>query len=348
MAGSVGAFDPHCIFRQNQSSTSGGLMDYRTLPNTGLKVSRASFGTMTFGAQTDEAAAGRIIDMCLDAGVNFIDTANVYNNGLSEIIVGKLLKGRRDKVVLASKVRGKMGDGPDESGLSRAAIHKAIDASLQRLQTDYLDLYYLHQPDYDVPIEETLGAMDELVKAGKVRFPAVSNYAAWQVAEIHCIAQKNGYQPPFISQPMYNLLARAIEDEFLPFCKRYGVAVVPYNPLAGGLLTGKQTQKSKPASGTRFDGNKMYLDRYWHDDDFAAVEELKVIARDAQKTLVELALQWVLSQDAVDSVILGASRPEQLEENLKACTGPRLSSDVLERCDAIWKRLRGVTPKYNR
>lgn len=323
-------------------------MDYRTLPNTGLKVSRVSFGTMTFGSQTNEDTARQMIDLCLSAGINFIDTANIYNKGLSETIVGKLLKGRRDKVVLATKVRGKMGDGFDESGLSRAAIRKAIDASLQRLQTDYVDLYYLHQPDYDVPIEETLGAMDELVKAGKVRYPAISNYAAWQVAEVHCISQKNGYQPPFISQPMYNLLARAIEDEFLPFCKRYGVAVVPYNPLAGGLLTGKQSRDVKPVTGSRFDGNKMYLDRYWHDDDFSAVEELKAIADGAGKSIVELALQWVLSQEQVDSVILGASKLEQLEQNLKACEGPKLSADVLQRCDAVWGRLRGVTPKYNR
>lgn len=323
-------------------------MDYRTLPNTDLKVSRASFGAMTFGAQTDEATAGRMIDICFDAGVNFFDTANVYNKGKSETILGRLLKGRRDKVVLATKVRGKMGDGPDESGLSRAAILKAIDGSLQRLQTDYVDVYYLHQPDYKVPIEETLAVMDDLVRAGKVRCPAVSNYAAWQVAEIHCISQKNGYRPPFISQPMYNLLARAIEEQYLPFCKRYGVAVVPYNPLAGGLLTGKQVRGRDPLAGTRFDGNKMYLDRYWHEDDFAAVEELKAIARDADKTLVELALQWLLSRDQVDSIILGASRIEQLEENLRACEGLPLPNDILERCDAVWQRLRGVVPKYNR
>lgn len=323
-------------------------MDYHTLPNTGLKVSRVSFGTMTFGSQADEIVAQRMIDLCLNAGINFIDTANIYNKGLSETMVGKLLMGRRHKVILATKVRGKMGDAADECGLSRAAIRKAIDASLQRLQTDYVDLYYLHQPDYDVPIEETLAAMDELVKAGKVRYPAVSNYAAWQVVEMHCISQKNRYQPPFISQPMYNLLARAIEDEYLPFCKHYGVAVLPYNPLAGGLLTGKQLRESKPIAGSRFDKNKMYLDRYWHDDDFAAVEELKTVANDAGKTLVELALQWVLSQDQVDSVILGASKLEQLEQNLKACDGPKLTTDVLARCDEVWGRLRGVTPKYNR
>ena len=323
-------------------------MEFRTLPRTGLKVSRLSFGTMTFGAQTDEAAAQRIIDCCLDAGINFIDTANVYNRGAAETIVGRTLKGRRDKVILTTKVRGKMGDAADETGLSRAAIRKAIDSSLTRLGTDYVDLYYLHQPDYDTPIEETLETMEELVQAGKVRFPAVSNYAAWQVEEILWICEKRGYHPYFISQPMYNLIARGIEDEYLPFCQRFGVAVVPYNPLAGGLLTGKHSRATGPAAGTRFDGNKMYQDRYWLADDFAAVEELRAIAAEAGKTLVELAFQWLLSQPAVDSIILGASRLEQLQENLKAADGPRLDQSVLDRCDAVWKRLRGITPKYNR
>jgi aryl-alcohol dehydrogenase-like predicted oxidoreductase len=303
---------------------------------------------MTFGAQADDATAKRIIDCCFDAGINFIDTANVYNRGVAESIVGKTLKGRRDKVILASKVRGKMGDATDEAGLSRAAMHKAIDASLTRLGTDYVDLYYLHQPDYETPIEETLETMEELVRAGKVRFPAVSNYAAWQVAEILWICEKRGYHPYFISQPMYNLIARGIEDEYLPFCQRFGVAVVPYNPLAGGLLTGKHSWHNGPAPGTRFDGNKMYQDRYWLDDDFAAVEELRAIAAEAGKTLVELAFQWLLTQSAVDSIILGASRLEQLQENLKAADGPRLDQSVLNRCDAVWKRLRGITPKYNR
>jgi aryl-alcohol dehydrogenase-like predicted oxidoreductase len=323
-------------------------MQFRILPKTGLRISRLCFGTMTFGAQTDEATARRCIDCCLDAGINFFDTANVYNRGAAETILGKTLKGRRDKVVLATKVRGKMGEAPDDQGLSRPAMRKAIDASLARLGTDYVDLYYLHQPDYSTPIEETLETMEELVRAGKVRFPAISNYAAWQVAEILWICEKRGYHPYFISQPMYNLIARGIEDEFLPFCQRFGVAVVPYNPLAGGLLTGKHSQQSGPAAGTRFDGNKMYQDRYWLDDDFAAVEELRSIAREAGKTLVELALQWLLTQTVVDSIILGASRLEQLQENLKAAEGPNLGKSVLERCDAVWKRLRGVTPKYNR
>lgn len=323
-------------------------MEYRTLKRTDLKVSRVSFGTMTFGSQVDEAAARRMVDRCLDAGINFFDTANVYNKGQAEVLLGRALAGRREKVILATKVRGKMGDGPDESGLSRPAIRKGIDASLRRLNTDYVDVYYLHQPDYGIAIEETLAAMDELVRAGKIRFPAVSNYAAWQVAEIHCLAEKKGYKPPQISQPMYNLLARGIEEEYIPFCERFGVAIVPYNPLAGGLLTGKYGAQRDAKAGGRFDNNKMYQDRYWHEDYFAAVEELSAIAREAGKTLVELALQWLLGQPHVDSIILGASRMEQLEENLRACEGSRLDAVVLARCEEVWKRLRGITPKYNR
>ncbi|MGH9325703.1 MAG: aldo/keto reductase [Terriglobia bacterium] len=322
-------------------------MEFRNLKHTDLRVSRISFGTMTFGSQVDEATARRMVDRCLDAGVNFFDTANIYNKGEAETILGKALIGKRDKVIVASKVRGKMGDSPGESGLSHAAIRKAIDASLKRLGTDHVDLYYLHQPDYDVPIEETLGAISDLVHEGKVRYPAVSNYAAWQVAEIFCTSERKGYSPPRISQPMYNLLARNIEEEYVPFCKRFAVAMVPYNPLAGGLLTGKYRDQNVK-SGGRFDSNTMYQDRYWHDDYFAAVDELSRIARDAGKTLVALSLQWLLSQPHVDSVILGASRLEQLEENLKACESGRLEEDTIARCDNVWKRLRGITPKYNR
>jgi aryl-alcohol dehydrogenase-like predicted oxidoreductase len=323
-------------------------MQQRILSTTDLKVSRLCFGTLTFGSQTDQAAASSIVDRCLEAGINFFDTANVYNRGVAETVLGKALSGRRQKVVLATKVGFKMVECPEESGLSRAALQKALDASLRRLQTDYVDLYYLHLPDYTVPIEETLAAMDEAVRAGKVRYPAVSNYAAWQVCEIHWLAEKNGFKPPCVSQPMYNVLTRGIEEEYLAFCKRFNVAVVSYNPLAGGLLTGKQSKQRGPIPGTRFDGNKLYLDRYWHDDYFAALEELAGIARAAGKTLVELAFQWLLSQAQVDSIILGASCLEQLEENLKACRGGPLDASLLARCEGVWKRLRGITPKYNR
>jgi 1-deoxyxylulose-5-phosphate synthase len=215
-------------------------MDTRTLAHTDLTVSRICFGTMTFGSQVDEKTAARMIDYCLDAGINFFDTANVYNQGLSETILGRVLGNRRERVVLASKVRGKMGEAPDESGLSRAAIMKAVDQSLQRLGTDYLDLYYLHMPDTHVPVEESLEAMDRLVRAGKVRYPASSNYAAWQVVRMLWASEKKGYKPPTVTQPMYNLLARGIEQEYLPMCCEMGVSTIVYNPLAGGLLTGKQ------------------------------------------------------------------------------------------------------------
>jgi len=322
-------------------------METRRLANTALNVSRICFGTMTFGSQVDEAAAIRIVDRCLDAGVNFLDTANVYNHGASEVIVGKALKGRRDRVVLASKVRGKMGDGPEESGLSRAAMLQAIDDTLRRLGTDYLDLYYLHQPDYAVPIEETLETMDEVVRAGKVRYPACSNYAAWQVLQMLWIADRKGYAPAMVTQPMYNLLARGIEQEYLPMCREFGIATVVYNPVAGGLLTGKHRREA-PGAGTRFDNNQMYLDRYWHPACFDAVEALRGVAARAGRSLVSLALNWLLHHTPADCVILGASRIEQLEENLAAAEEGALPADAVEACDRVWERLRGVTPKYNR
>jgi len=323
-------------------------MEIRALAKTDLKVTRISMGTMTFGNQVSETDGVRMVDRCLEAGINFFDTANVYNNSLSESILGKALKGRRHNVVVATKVRGKMGEEPDDAGLSRPAIRKAIDASLKRLQTDYVDLYYLHQPDWNTPIEETLSAMDELVRDGKVRYPAASNYASWQVVQMLWISENHGYTPPTVSQPMYNLLARGIEQEYLACCKKFGISVIPYNPLAGGLLTGKHKPQEAPIPGTRFDGNKMYQDRYWHVDYFAAVEQVADIARRAGMSVVALAFRWLLSQPVVDSVILGASRMEQLEENLKLCQGAPLSDEVLKECDAVWEKLRGVTPKYNR
>jgi aryl-alcohol dehydrogenase-like predicted oxidoreductase len=322
-------------------------MEKRTLKHTDLTVSRACFGTMTFGSQADEAASIRMIDRCFDAGVNFFDTANVYNKGLSETIVGKALKGRRDKIILASKVRGKMGEGPDESGLSKRAMLRAVDESLKRLQTDYLDLYYLHLPDYAVPIEETLETMEYLVHSGKVRYPASSNYAAWQVTRMLWLAEKNSYKPAWITQPMYNLVARGIEQEYLPMAREFGISTVVYNPLAGGMLTGKQ-KRGAPVAGTRFDNNQMYLSRYWYDAYFDAVEELLGIARAAGRPPVSFALNWLLHHTTADCVILGASRVEQLDENLKAFEEGPLPADAVAACDPVWAKLRGVTPQYNR
>ena len=302
---------------------------------------------MTFGGQTDESTSVQMVERCLDAGVNFFDTANVYTGGTSETMLGRAIKGRRHRIVLASKVSNKVGDASDQKGLSRSAIRRGIDDSLKRLETDYLDLYYMHLPDYSTPIEESLAAMDELVKEGKIRHVAQSNYAAWQVAQMQAIAEKNHYQPVVVSQPMYNLLARGIEPELLPMSKEFGIANVVYNPLAGGLLTGKHNP-AEPIRGSRFDKNKMYQDRYWHQDDFSAVEAVRGISQKSGRSMVSLALCWLLHHTAIECVILGASKLEQLQQNLAAAEEGPLDAETLAALDQVWERLRGVTPKYNR
>lgn len=322
-------------------------MDNTLLKGTDLNVSRICFGTMTFGGQTDEAAAGRMIDYCLDNGINFLDTANAYTNGASEEILGRALKGRRGRAIVATKVRNKMGEGPDMAGLSRTAMMRAIDDSLRRLGMDYVDIYYLHLPDYDVRIEETLDAMNDLVKQGKVRYPATSNYSGWQVVQMLGIAERKGYAPARIGQPMYNLIARGIEQEYLPMSQEFGISNVVYNPLAGGMLTGKHVPEA-PLPGTRFDNNKMYLDRYWHSQDFEAVSELQAIAARIGRSLISLALCWLYYHTPIDCMILGASKQEHLEQNLKVLGDGRLDRETLASCDAVWNKLRGPTPKYNR
>ena len=286
-----------------------------------------------------------MLDLAIDRGVNFIDTANVYTGGDSERILGELLGSRRNSIALASKVAMTVGD--EKPGLSREAIIAAVENSLARLRTDRLDLYYFHAPDYSVPIEESLEAAHDLIKQGKVTHLATSNYASWQVAQMFAICDRRGYAPPVVSQPMYNVLARRIEDEYLPMCKNFGVSTVVYNPLAGGLLTGKH-QSNAPIPGTRFDGNKQYLDRYWNDINFAAVARLNDVASAAGRSLVSLALNWPLHHSAADCLILGASKIEHLEANLKACEEGPLSNETVTACDDVWTMLRGAAPKYNR
>jgi 1-deoxyxylulose-5-phosphate synthase len=322
-------------------------VDHLTLSKTDLKVSRLCFGTMTFGGQTDEPTSVHMVERCIDAGINFFDTANAYTGGTSETMLGRALKGRRQRVILASKVSNKVGDAPDQKGLSRPAIRRCLEESLQRLETDYLDLYYMHLPDYSTPMEESLAAMDELVKEGKVRYVAQSNYAAWQVVEMQWICAEKKYLPIVVSQPMYNLLARGIEQEFLPMSKAFSIANVVYNPLAGGLLSGKHNA-AEPIRGSRFDKNKMYLDRYWHEDDFSAVEAVRDIAQKSGRSMVSLALCWLLHHTAIECVILGASKLEQLDQNLAAAEEGPLDAGTIAELDKVWLRLRGVTPKYNR
>jgi aryl-alcohol dehydrogenase-like predicted oxidoreductase len=326
-------------------------MEYRQLNQTDLRVSRLCFGTMTFGKPVDQATATMMVNRSIEAGINFFDTANAYQHGGAEQMLGNALRDRRRNVILATKVQHKMGEGPDEGGLSKRAIFRAVEDSLRRLQTDYLDIYYLHQPDYSVPIEETLEAMNALVCQGKIRYMASSNYAGWQVCEMHWIADKNHYQAPFVAQPMYSLIARGIEQEFLPMCKRLGVSAFAYNPLAGGLLSGKHDPRTFTPGG-RFDasfwGKSLYQERYWNEQTFQAVEQLKKIAADAGRSLLSLAFTWMLHHTAVAGIVLGASRMQQLEENLKACEQGPLSPQTVKACDEVWQAFRGPAPIYNR
>ena len=307
-------------------------METRLLSRTGLNVSRLCYGTMTFGDQTDAAAAAEIVACCLDQGVNFFDTANIYNAGASETILGQALKGRRDRVILASKVAAKMGPGPDEAGLSRAAIFRAVEESLRRLQTDYLDIYYFHWPDYAVPIEASLEAMGELMRQGKVRHAAASNFASWQVSRMLGLADRRNVPPIAVTQSMYNVLARGIEQEFLPMCREFGLGTVVYNPLAGGILTGKQ----KFAAPVRERAREL------------ARGQLAAVAQASGRSLISLSLNWILHHSPVDCIVLGASRLSQLQENLRAAGEGPLTADAVAACEAAWAKIRGPSPQYNR
>ena len=324
-------------------------MQLITVAETDLELSKVCLGTMTFGSQVTEAEAARMVDFALERGVNFIDSANVYNGGLSEEITGRILGARRSQIVLATKVRGNMGAGEDAyGGLSRESILRAVDDSLKRLGTDYIDIYYLHQPDASVDIYETIRAMNELVAAGKVRWIGTSNYAAWQMAEMAEISENLEFQAPKVAQPMYNALARGIEQEYLACTQRYNVTNVCYNPLAGGLLSGKHSLERGPLPGGRFDGNQRYLKRFWHQEYFQAVEALERVADGLGIALAEMALRWLCHREGADCVILGASKFAHLEQNIEASQAGPLPDDALRACDEIWGALRGPTPQYNR
>ena len=317
----------------------------RSLDGTGLTVSRACLGTMTFGSQTDAATAAQMLHLCLDGGINFVDTANVYNAGESERLLGQILGDCRKNLILASKVGMKVAEHP--AGLTRKLIIAAAEATLRRLNTDYLDVYYLHLPDWQTPVEESLAAIDRLVRDGKVRHVGSSNYPSWQSCRMLCIAEKEGYRPVRIAQQMYNLIARRLEDEFLPFAREFGVATIVYNPLAGGLLTGKH-RSGTPEPGTRFDGNQAYLDRYWNQLNLEAVTRLAGIATAAGRSPVSLALNWLLHHTPIECVVLGASTLAQLEENLRALDEGGLDPATVSACDEVWKTVYGPGPRYNR
>jgi aryl-alcohol dehydrogenase-like predicted oxidoreductase len=303
---------------------------------------------MTFGGQVDEGDSIEMINRALDAGVSFLDTADIYNKGVSETILGKAIKGKRDGLVVASKVRWQLGEHKDKDvGLHRWHILRGVEASLKRLGTDCLDICYLHAPDYDTPLEESLAAADQLVRDGKAIYIGMSNYAAWQMCRALWICDRHSLHSPVVTQVVYNLLTRAIEQECLPFCRELGIGVTGYNPVASGILTGKHDFSAAPAEGTRFAENKEYYRRYWHESNFQAAAELAGIATQAGISLTALAFQWLAAQDVVDSIIIGASRMEQLEENLSVWDG-ELDDETLKACDRVWERLRGDIFQYNR
>ncbi len=317
------------------------------LGRTGLEISRVWLGTMTFGNQADEETSFAIMDAADAAGVTCFDAADAYplgggmeTRGRTEEIIGRWLasRGARERIVLATKVRNPMGPGPNEGGLSRKHIIAACEASLRRLGTDYIDLYQTHSPDPKTPIEETMGALDDLARAGKVRYVGSSNYQTWQLAEALMASERRGYVRYDSAQPRYNMLFRMIEDELVPFCRSQGLGVIVYNPLAGGMLTGRYRKGQAVEAGTRFAleySGPLYQRRYWTDPVFDVVAGLSEAFAARGKQLNHVALAWTLAQPGISAAIVGASRPEQLRDTL-AGAGMTLDAEELALCDQAW------------
>jgi aryl-alcohol dehydrogenase-like predicted oxidoreductase len=314
-------------------------MEYRNLGATGMKVSPLCLGAMMFGAwgNPDHDESIRIIHAALDAGLNFVDTADVYSRGESEEIVGKALAGgRRDNVVLATKVHGTMGDDPNQFGNSRRWIAKEVDASLKRLQTDWIDLYQIHRPEEDTDIDETLGALSDLVHAGKVRAIGSSTFPPSQIVEAQWVAERRSRERFVCEQPPYSMLVRGVEADVLPTCRRYGMGVIPWSPLAGGWLSGRWRKGQDAPESTRASRlpDRYDLSKPENQRKLDIVEELAKLAEDAGLTLIELALAFVIRHPAVTAAIIGPRTMEQLESQLPA-VDVELSDDVLDRIDEI-------------
>jgi len=308
-------------------------MEYRRLGNSGLKVSIAGLGTNNFGRRCDAAQTEAVVHRALDLGVNFIDTADVYGGALSEEYIGRAIRGKRRDVILATKFEAPMGEGPLWSGASRRYIMEAVQGSLRRLGVDYIDLYQVHFWDTATPIEETMRALDDLVRRGDVRYVGCSNFSAWQIVEAQWVARSERLNPFISSQNRYNLLDRAIESEVVPACEKYGLGIIPYSPLRGGFLTGKYQPGEPPPQGTRFATEGRQAARVLSDENFATLAKLERFASDRDHTVGELALAWLGSQSSVASVIAGATRPEQVDENVQALEW-RLTPEDLRALDA--------------
>jgi aryl-alcohol dehydrogenase (NADP+) len=324
-------------------------LDSTPLGATGLPVTRLALGTATFGGQCDEQTSVAILDRADDLGIHLIDTADKYpigstwqSAGASEAILGRWLKGRRDRFVLATKVHGRTGPRAWDQGLSRRHVVSAVEESLRRLQTEWIDLYQLHRPDPATPIEETLSALDDLVHSGKIRYVGCSNFLAYQVARTLGKSESNGWVRLAAVQPRYNLLFRQHERELLPLCREERLGVLAYNALAGGLLTGKHSHDESTVAGTRFAEPGvagLYRDRYWTDDAFAAVERIRGLAAAAGLEMPVLATAWLLARPGVTSVILGATRPEHLEVGA-AAAGVRLEDALVSALDEVTAHFR--------
>jgi len=322
-------------------------MEYRKLGRSGLKVSPICLGTMMFGGRTDAAASRHIIDTARDQGVNFIDTADVYNEGASEEIVGKAIKSHRAHWVLATKLANAMGNGPNDRGLSRARVFAAAEASLKRLGTDVIDIYYLHKEDHDTPLDETVRAIGDLIRAGKLRYFGLSNYRAWRVAEICNICDRLGLDRPVVSQPYYNAMNRMPEVEHLPACDYYGLGVVPYSPLARGVLSGKYDPKAPPPPESRAgSGDKRIMQTEWRPESLRLAQKLRAHAEKRGMTAGQFAVNWVLNNRLVTAAIAGPRTLEQWNDYIEALGKPFTAAD-----EALVDRLVATghpsTPGYN-
>jgi aryl-alcohol dehydrogenase-like predicted oxidoreductase len=314
------------------------IMEYKNLGNSGLQVSALGLGCNNIGRQVDQAGTQAIVDMCLDHGMTFFDTADVYGaeKGRSEEYLGRALKPHRRDVVIATKGSGAMGDGPYWSGASRRYLIDALDASLRRLDTDYIDLYQVHFPDPRTPIEETLRALDDMVRSGKVRYVGCSNYSGVQIADAAAMAAREHFTPLISAQNRYNMLQRDIEKDVVPASLEHGLGVLPFYPLAAGLLTGKYRAGEPPPEGTRLTSGIHFYDGVLDNADFPLLERLTDFAQERGHTLLELAIGWLASQPAVGSVMTGATRVEQIEQNIKSSEW-RLTPLELNQIDGLMK-----------
>jgi aryl-alcohol dehydrogenase-like predicted oxidoreductase len=329
------------------TATSPGVL---TVPGAPVPMSRLVLGTMTFGDTVDAAGAAAMLDAALDAGITGVDTANGYAGGETERILGPLLATRRDRVLLATKAGMPHPDAGDSAPLSAAGLRASLEGSLRRMAVDRVDLFYLHQPDRATPLVETLTAVKDAMDRGEVGALGVSNFAAWQIAELNHTADEVGAPRPVVAQQLYNLVARRLEEEYFEFATTTGLQTMVYNPLGGGLLSGRHSFGERPTAG-RFGDSRlaaMYTERYWNPQLFAAIDTLAGIAHQAGLPLSELALRWLLGQDRVSSVLLGGSKVSHLQANLAAAARGPLPDDVVKACAEVGDTLRGPMPTYNR